>query len=177
MLNFNFNFQFQISIFNFQFQFSFSILDYKFLFRFLLYDLSMRPRITWNWTLATINHKPDSYCLPLVRPTNDESDRWCLRSVRSTYCGSHQWCVVLMFSPIFLPPVLHDIEFVYAYCYLLASIKNSGFHKRRPSLYCNMTNEDLTFTRDFNMPARVRVHVNVTSYICSIVYAGPNSLT
>ena len=28
------------------------------------YDLSMWPRIIRNWTLATINHEPDQYCLP-----------------------------------------------------------------------------------------------------------------
>ena len=33
----------------------------------------------------------------------------------------------------------------------------------RLRLYCSMTYEDLTFTRDFNMPARVRLHVNQPS--------------
>ena len=125
-------------------------------------------------TLATINHKPDPYRLLLARSTNYKPDRCCLRLVRSTY--SHPWFVVLMFSPIFLPRILHYIEFVYAHCYsrrLRISVCVSG----RLRLYCNMTNEDLTFTRDFNMPARVRVHVNVTCYICFRVYAGPNILT
>ena len=74
-----------------------------------------------------------------------------------------------MFRPIFLPRILHYIFLlfcIYLVCLralLFASIKNSGLRSGRLcALYCNMTNKDLMFTRDFNMPARVRVHVNVT---------------
>ena len=72
---------------------------------------------------------------------------------------SHPWCVVLMFSPIFLPRILHYIEFVYEQCYsrrLGIQVCVSG----RLRFYCSITYEDLTFTRDFNMPVRVIVHVN-----------------
>ena len=44
-------------------------------------------------TLATINRETDC----------------CLRLVRSTYHGYRPWCVVLMFGPISLPRVSHDI--------------------------------------------------------------------
>ena len=136
----------------------------------------MWPRITRNWTLATIHHKPEPYCLLLARSTNHKPDRCCIRLVRSTYYGSHPWCVVLMFSLIFLPRILQYIEFVYAHCCshrLRMQVCVSG----RLCLYCNITNEDLTFTRDFNMPASVIMHVSVTSFMCVTVYAGPNSLT
>ena len=136
----------------------------------------MWPRITRNWTLATIHHKPDPYCLLLAGSPNQKPDRRCKRLVRSTYYGSHPWCMFLMFSPIFLPRILHYIEFVYAHCYsrrLRMQVCVSG----RLRLYCNMTNKDWTFTRDFNILARVIVHVSVNSFICFTVYAGPNSLT
>ena len=121
IFDFNFRFQFQFSIFNFTFQFQFSIAIVNFYFQFLFsisivnvnplpYDLNMWPRITWNWTLATINNEPDLYCLPsLARSINHEPDWCCLHLVRSTYHGSHPWWVVLMFSAIPLPRVLHDI--------------------------------------------------------------------
>ena len=121
----------------------------------------MWPRITRNWTMATMNHKLDPYCLLLARSTNYKPDRCCLRLVRSTY--SHPWFVVLMFSPIFLPRILHYIEFVYVHCYSRRlRIQIQVCVSRRLRLYYNMTNEDLTFTRDFNRPARVRVQANVT---------------
>ena len=44
-------------------------------------------------------------------------------------------------------------------------------------MYCNMTNEEMAFTLDFNMPVRVTVHVNVTSYICLTVYVDSSILT
>ena len=135
----------------------------------------MWPIITRNWTdwtLATIHHKPDSYCLLLARSTIHKLDRCRLRLVRSTYYGSHPWCVVLMFSPIFLPRILHYIEFVYAHCYsrrLRIRVCVSGWLL----LYCNMTNEYLTLTWEFNMLARVRVQVNVTflSYVLQFTRA------
>ena len=128
------------------------------------FDLCSTIWVTRNWTLVTlvtINQKPDPYCLLLARSTSHKPDRCCLRLVRSTYYGSHPWCVVLMFSPIFLPRILHYIEFVYVHCYsrrLGIQVCPSGWLR----LYYNMTNEDLTFTRDFNMPASVRVYVNLT---------------
>ena len=75
--------------------------------------------------------------------------------------SSHPWCVVLMLSLIFLPRILHYIEFVYTHCYS-HRLRIQDCVCGRLRLYCSMTNEDLTFTRDFNMPTRVRVHVNVT---------------
>ena len=95
----DFDFQFQLSILIFNFDFRFRILISIFNVNPLLYDLSIWPRITGNWTLKTINHKPDPYYLPLARNTNHEPDeRCCLYLVRSTY-GSHPWCVFLMFGP------------------------------------------------------------------------------
>ena len=125
--------------------------------------------------MKTINHKPGPYCLLLAQSTNHEPDWCCIRLVRSTYWGSHPWCVSLMFSPIFLFRILYYFLFVYTHCYsrrLRLQICVSG----RLRLYCNRTNEDLMFTRDFNIPTRVIMHVNVISSICFTVHAGLNSL-
>ena len=50
--------------------------------------------------MTTINHEPDSYCLPLAPSTSQKSDKSCLRLLRSTYHGSHPWCVVLIITSI-----------------------------------------------------------------------------
>ena len=39
--------------------------------------------------MTTINHEPDSYCLPLAPSTSHKPDKYCLRLLRSTYHGSH----------------------------------------------------------------------------------------
>ena len=124
----------------------------------------MWPRITRNWTFTTINHKPNSYCLLLVRSKNYKSDRCCSRLVRSTYYGSHPWCVVLIFSLI-----LHYIEFVYEHCY-------SRRLRIRLRLYCNITNEDLTLMRDFNIRATVREHVIATQLNLALTNVRINTL-
>ena len=50
--------------------------------------------------MTTINHEPDSYCLPLAQSTSHKPDKCCLRLLRSTYHGSHPWCVVLIITSI-----------------------------------------------------------------------------
>ena len=59
------------------------------------------------------------------------------------------------------------IEFVYAhFCsHGLGQVRVNC----RQRVYFNDKNADMAFTEDFNTP--VRVHVNVTSYICLTVYA------
>ena len=50
--------------------------------------------------MTTINHEPDSYCLPLAQSTSYKPDKCCLRLLRSTYHGSRRWCVVLIITSI-----------------------------------------------------------------------------
>ena len=50
--------------------------------------------------MTTINHEPDSYCLPLAQSTSQKPDKCCLRLLRSTYHGSHPSCVVLIITSI-----------------------------------------------------------------------------
>ena len=50
--------------------------------------------------MTTINHEPDSYCLPLAQSTSHKPEKCSLRLLRSTYHGSHPWCVVLIITSI-----------------------------------------------------------------------------
>ena len=40
--------------------------------------------------MTTINHEPDSYCLPLAQSTSHKPDKCCLRLLRSNYHGSRR---------------------------------------------------------------------------------------
>ena len=51
--------------------------------------------------MTTINHEPDSYCLPLAQSIIHEPDKCCLRLLRLTYHGSHPCCVVLIITSPF----------------------------------------------------------------------------
>ena len=133
--HFNFQFQYQISITNFNFQFRFWISNFNFDLWCTIWVTRVAKNNMEQWTLATINHKPDLYCLLLARSQTWQV-LWTFGSIDVLY-GSYPWCVVLMFRSIFLPRILHYIILlfcIYWVCLpalLLASIKNSGLRSGR----------------------------------------------